>query len=75
MAQSAISNIIVVPVPRTPTVTGRALVAIGTRGPLFDQRPVNCTDCRDFQTVMVRDGRSLVSVDCHCVTSSTTLAG
>lgn len=66
-----------VPTPRTATASGRVLLAFGKRGPLFDAPPAaaNCADCNDFQTVMVRDGRSLLAVDCHCVTPRTALAG
>jgi hypothetical protein len=67
----------VVPTPRTATASGRVLLAFGKRGPLFDAQPATagCTDCNDFQTVMIRDGRSLVAVDCRCVTPRTALAG
>jgi hypothetical protein len=83
VAQSAISNISIVPVPRgTSTSTGRKLVAIGTRGPLFDQRPTLtetsrpvCDDCGGFVSVKVRDGRGgLHTVTCPACTNHWALA-
>ncbi|MER6138305.1 hypothetical protein [Streptomyces sp. NPDC001815] len=54
-----------------PTVTGRRLFVSGKRGPAFTAPTASpaCTDCRDFQTVIVRQRRSIVSVDCTACAS------
>lgn len=49
------------------TVNGGRLVAVGKWGPAFEQP--KCSDCRDFQQVMVRRGGRLETVICQCVST------
>lgn len=51
------------------TPNGRLMVAVGKWGPAFEQPKPACGDCGDFQQVMVRRGRRLVSVNCQCVST------
>ncbi|MFJ4851688.1 hypothetical protein [Streptomyces sp. NPDC088733] len=60
--------------PGTPSVPGPRIFVTGKRGPAFAMATApttgpDCGDCRDFQTVMVRDGGRLIAKHCRCVTA------
>jgi hypothetical protein len=55
-------------VAMSATIPGPRLVVAGRIGPKFEQPQPRCGQCRDFQTVKVRAGRTLQTVTCTCLT-------